>query len=201
MPEKKIPPAIWTQIRALYQSGVFNSFDELHLACKKMFKVCPTKQALYSRSKREAWKKNLSQDKIERAIEQGYQELFQKNGLGRGDIVLKIKEGIDHADKIRLDLIKELSPTLSKSKDGKNEADIAISEMAADLLKRYFQSLDVRKGYLDMYFKLTGDYSAVKVKRSRGSSGGEGALDDDMSLDELIAERERMASLLGGKEK
>ena len=192
MPNKNIPEIIWTQIRSMYGSGLFVSLADLHKASKKIYgKNCPTPSAITARSAAEHWKKTTHQERLEAAQEKNYQELFAAEGLGKPEIVKLIKDGILHAEAVINRLISSINITTTK----KGSAKIALTEQSADIIKEYTESLKIRQRYISERNKLTGDYAAVKIRPTRGGGGGAGS-EDEMSLDEMLAERERLQILL-----
>jgi hypothetical protein len=160
-----------------------------------MFKVCPSYQQIRTRCAREKWKKTLYQDRVDAAQERSYRELFEEAGLGNKETVQLIKEGIIQHERIVERLVKSLNEGIEKIPDGKGgeTAKIQLSIDTLDMLKDFFTSLKVRNIYLRERNRLTGDYAAVKIRETKPSQG---RTDEDMSLDELLSERERLQGLL-----
>lgn len=191
----KTPALIWTQLKGLYGSGLFESVDALHKHCSRIFKICPSLSKLKQRCARDHWSKTTYQERIAAAQEKSFQEMFEEAGLGKKETVLLIRDGILHAEAVIDRLIKSLQREQVVDEKGNIKAAIGLTPESESLLKEYVTSLKVRNIYLRERNKLTGDYAAVKI-RDQGRGGAAAGSDDEMSLDELLAERARMKELL-----
>jgi hypothetical protein len=174
MPEKKITAgqysqSQWSEIKTLYQSGTFSSLKELHGYCKNYFKKCPSLQAIVKHSTEEKWSKTLMRDDLDEIKKRSYRELFEEEGMGDRETVLRIVKGIKHPDLLFQKISKKLED---------NKLDPILLAAMADDLKEYFTDLKTSIIFIKERNKLCGAYE-LRIKFP-------GETDEDKSEEELV---------------
>jgi hypothetical protein len=197
MPDKKrshhknFPPIIWTQIRALYESGLYSSLDDIRKDAVKIYKMCPSIDAMRNKAGVEDWNRKGYQEQLNAANERNIQRCFDEMGFTKNKVV----EYIVTAVKVTYELYM-----LSKQKiDDGLKQDIIPPEIVEELIE-FRKVLRDHLAALGEVNKMMGNYTAARgAGEGRGLTGSLSPdIEDDLTFEEMLKERERIGKVLAG---
>lgn len=200
MGNKIISKETWASVKALYESGQFNSTRALQANCKKTFIHCPSVSSIEKRAIAEQWDKEAQKEAIEEQKALNYKDHFAALGLTDKKTAQVITEGVLCAETMKnkiLDTFKKEGPSIL----GDPEKVDAMMELIGAL----FQNMNAAHKYLETKLKLCGDNPTEKKKitvKDDSSSGPAKARDyATMSDDEIDGELKKLTRLEEAREK
>jgi hypothetical protein len=200
MGNKRIPLEVWASIKALYESGQFNSVKELQSNCKKTFVACPSVSSIEKRAIAEAWDKEAQKEAIEEKKAENYKDLFAELGLTEKKTAQVIVDGVLCAENMKTKILG-----IFKKDGAEILGDPEKTEAMIDLIGSLFQNMTVAHKYLETKLKLSGDNPTEKRKitvKDDGSNGSSRVRDyTAMSDDEIDYELKKLTKLEEGLEK
>jgi hypothetical protein len=158
------PPAIKIQIKSMFESGMYNSLENLHTECVKIFKECPTLRTLRKWSEDEKWDKFKMKKVMEEVRQTNYKELFAAEGMGDAEAVREVVSGIKLADHT----INAISNRITKAMQ-ENKGEFVPSAETLDYLKsltkELFDNFKIKEKFLEQRHKLVeaGSYGRQKI--------------------------------------
>ena len=151
MAPKTYPKETWARIRAGYESGAYNSMRELHKHYEKELEDCPSIDAFRRRSIREKWEKGKNAGDIQKREQEKIVDIFARLGMGAEERIQAVIDGVSAGK----DAYEKLAAYFS---DGGSP----LAQEFGQLLKGYFRDLSVSRGFVDIMFKLTGEYAPTQ---------------------------------------
>lgn len=189
-------PEVWATIRALYESGKFKSRDELHKHCTKILPAVPSVSAIAHFIAENGVSKKTLAGVIENKKRERYVDLFSRLGADDEECAKLVVKGMHAADDIRKEIQVIIDRMASKMEDEGATAEMLQGlEEVVTKLQPYFSNMAVALKYAQERFKLCGDYQAVKIKKiddDGGSGGSSGKGEEELTIDEINKEIERM---------
>lgn len=187
--EKNILPALRFQIKSMYESGMYNSVEEVHADCKKLFLDCPTLWAIKRLVMEEKWDKFKMKKVMEEVRQTNYKELFAAEGMGDEETVREVVSGIKLADTT----INAISTRITKAMQD-NKGEFVPSAETLDYLKgltkELFDNFKIKERFLEQRHKLceAGSYGRQKITITPAAEDP-----NTMTPDEAKRELERIA--------
>lgn len=184
------PPEVWTTIRALYESGNFNSLPELHDHCTKIMPKTPSIDSIKKKAAAEDWDKHDQDEQKTEEKKKNFVEHFAKLGIDDQKTAQLIAEGMHAGGDIGVKLLNAIMNSPSCGQIPDDDVTAAVAE--------YATSLKVRKYYIDMYLKLVGAYAPEKLKVvTKDGDLQKKTKFSDMTKEELMEMRQRLRERRG----
>jgi len=103
----------WAKIKALYESGKCKSLKELHEKISKTSQKVPSYNYIRNVVQKERWNKHAGDKKIEEEMEKSVLDMFVSFGLPREEVVRRIAEAIQSAERVENSLLDTLREKLN----------------------------------------------------------------------------------------
>jgi hypothetical protein len=183
---------IWSSVRVLYESGMFNSVDTLMPHLKKTLKEHPARNAIKERCAAEGWNKHAGKQRVEAAHEKTYAQLFAEAGMDERARVDKIVDGIRCVEYAieRVEKIISFKPELTP---------LEIVERLQDLIEAIPGYKRVACEYIKEANKLVGAYAPTKIESKNKNEKLSEADITQLSEDEIENEMARLDEILSDK--
>ena len=186
-------PEIWSTLKAIYQSGKFQSVEELQKHCKKALVKVPSVSAIQKRMQIERdsddpWDKHAMDDEITERTRKGFLEYFDDLGYTQRKRAELIIEGVQAYSKTGDKIINFLT-----------EQGIELTDELRAALGKSIPDLGIRQKYLTMMLDLTGEFQPHKIKGTYkqvpGSTDDEKKVSKEDLLSEMSKFNDRFAKL------
>lgn len=183
---------IWSSVRVLYESGMFDSVDALMAHLKTTFKEHPGKNAIKERCAAEGWSKHAGKQRVEAAQEKTYAQLFAEAGMDERARVDKIVDGIRCVE-YAIDRIKKIIS------ENASLTPLEIGEKISDLIDAIPAYKRVACEYIKEANKLVGAYAPTKIESKNKNEKLSEADITQLSADDIENEMTRLDEILASK--
>lgn len=161
---RNVAPAVKIQIQSMYESGMYNSLEDLHEECARIYKDCPTLRAFRKWSEDDKWDKFKMKKVMEEVRATNYKELFAAEGMGDAETVKEVVSGIKLADTTMQHISEKLTQCVKES-NGAFLPTLETIDMLKGLTRDLYDNFKIKEKFLEQRHKLVeaGSYGRQKI--------------------------------------
>lgn len=161
---RSMAPSIKIQVRGMYESGMYNSIEELHAECDRLFKICPAVRTFRLWCQEGKWNKFRMKKVMEEVQAANYKQLFADEGMGDVEAVREVISGIKLADKTINAISSRITKTVQDNK-GEFVPTAETLDYLKGLSKELFDNFKIKEKFLEQRHKLVeaGSYGRQKI--------------------------------------
>jgi len=177
---KRYPKELWAECQTEFESGKYKSLKEMFITCGQLVDNYPSLSALDKRCTKYKWV--AKREEVYASIADKNRALFIKLGMTDEKAVGIMIEGMTGGTEVLDEIVKKMAD---------NDTGL-IDLQSIELIKQYLSSCPNRKGFVEMYHKMLGNYTARKTELTGKGGGPLRTKSEDLSKEDLANELKRM---------